>query len=59
MGSSLQVGQTLVGRTGVSYCLQKVLYERKEQGTKNEDIMRRLWLAEYASPTFQLAGMFC
>ena len=55
MGSSLQVGQTLVGRTGVSYRLQKVLYERKEQGTKNEDIMRRLWLAQYAFSTFQLS----
>lgn len=46
MGSSLQVGQILIGRTGVSYCLQKVLYERIEQGTKNKDIMRRLWLAQ-------------
>ena len=55
MGSSLQVGQTLVGRTGITYRLQKVLYERKEKGTKNEDVMRRLWLAQYASPTLQLS----
>ena len=55
MGSSLQAGQTLVGRTGITYRLQKVLYERKEKGIKSEDVMRRLWLAQYASSTLQLS----
>ena len=55
MGSFLQAGQTLLGRTGITYRLQKVLYERKEKGTKNEDVIRRLWLAQYASPTLQFS----
>ncbi|MCJ1382427.1 hypothetical protein MMC17_005540 [Xylographa soralifera] len=40
MVSSLQVGQRLVGRTGTSYLLHKVLYERKQK-----EAMYKLWLA--------------
>ena len=53
MASSLQVGQTLVGQTGIPYHLQKVLYERKEKDTKNEEVVHRLWLALYEPATSQ------
>src|SRR5271156_4637586 len=43
MASSLQIGQTLLGRTGVPYHLREVLYERKG----SEGIMHKLWLALY------------
>lgn len=46
MASTLSAGQTLVGRTGTSYRLQKILYEREE----NQEIKHRLWLALYLSP---------
>ena len=46
MASSLQVGQILVGRTGIHYHLQKIIYERKLKDTGNEEVMyRRIWLA--------------
>ena len=51
MASSLQIGQILVGRTGIPYHLQKVLYERKEKNVKNEEVIRRLWLALYEPST--------
>jgi hypothetical protein len=54
MASSLQVGQTLVGRTGISYHLQKVLYERIDKGTENEGVVHRLWLALCVSSDLQL-----
>lgn len=46
MGSSLEVGQTLVGQTGTPYLLQKVLYDRDEG-----KIRRTVWLALYDCPT--------
>ena len=53
MASSLQVGQTLVGRTGIHYHLQKILYERKVKDTGNEKVMYRLWLALCDLPNLQ------
>lgn len=55
MASSLQLGQTLVGRTGISYHLQKVLYER---GTESEGGMHRLWLALCVSSDLQVLRVF-
>lgn len=47
MTSSLQEGQTLVGRTGISYWLQKVIYERKRKETEYREVMHSVWLARY------------
>ena len=52
MAPLLQLNQTLIGRTGTSYHLQKILYERKrneefQKRAANEEGMRRLWLALY------------
>lgn len=50
MAPSLQIGQTLLGRSGVPYHLREVLYERKE----NKDVVHRLWVAWYAPPSTYL-----
>ena len=52
MTSSPRIGQTLVGRTGISYH-QQVLYERKQKDTGNEEVMHRLWLALYDPSNLQ------
>jgi hypothetical protein len=57
MASTLQVGQTLVGRTGIYYHLQKILYERKLKDNRNEEIIRRLWLAQYEVLNLQSVWM--
>ena len=46
MAASLRTGQTLVGRTGLSYNLQRILYERQDDASKMQDTARRIWFAQ-------------
>lgn len=59
MSSSLHVGQTLVGRSGIPYHLQKVLYERKGRGVKNENPTHRIWFAVYKFPPISASVGCC
>ncbi|KAL8771045.1 MAG: hypothetical protein Q9209_003464 [Squamulea sp. 1 TL-2023] len=45
MASALSTGQMLVGRTGVSYHLEKVLYERLEEAGGVKVSKNSIWLA--------------
>lgn len=52
--ASLHVGQTLVGRTGTPYHIQKILYERKHENPVKDADIRRLWLATYDPSELQV-----